>query len=131
MDVEIKRVVVSERQRGVPLLLAVIEYPACELPGGYFDKYYTLMRDNATEWLYKCEIPRVRTEFSDIISVNRSPRFARYDYRLTCKVLNRQGVIAVECNFNYSRGGTPINQSSTRQLWSMSDGLMLKKQKKS
>ena len=68
MDVEIKRVVVSERQHGVALLLAVIEYPVCELPGGYFNTYYTVMRDNITEWLYAYEIPRVRTEYSEAVS---------------------------------------------------------------
>ena len=47
MDVEIKRVVVSERQHGVALLLAVIEYPVCELPGGYFNTYYMLTKFRA------------------------------------------------------------------------------------
>ena len=131
MDVEIKRVVVSERQHGVALLLAVIEYPVCELPGGFFEKYYTLMRNNVTEWLYEREIPRVRNEYSDAVIDGRVPRFARYDYRLKCSVTYAQDAIVVECIFNYSRGGAPIKQSTTRQIWSKSDGLMLKKLKKS
>ena len=131
MDVEIKRVVVSERQHGVALLLAVIEYPTCKLPGGYFDTYYTSMRDSVSEWLYEREIPRVRIEFSDMTRGGLIPHFTRYDYRLKCSVTCAQDVIVVECNFNYSRGGVPIKQSAPRQIWSKSDGLMLRKMKKS
>ncbi len=131
MDVEIKRVVVSERQHGVALLLAVIEYPVCELPGGYFNTYYTVMRDNITEWLYSYEIPRVRTEYSEAVSGIHMPHLARYDYRLKCNVTCAQDAIAVECDFSYSRGGSPIKQSTIRQIWNRSDGLMLKRSKKS
>ena len=131
MDVEIKRVVISERQHGVALLLGVIEYPACELPGGYFNTYYTLMRDKVTEWLYELEIPRVRAEYYGEVSGNHMFRFARYDYRVKCNVTCEQDAIVVECKFCYSRGGAILNQSGLRQIWSMTDGLMLKKLKKS
>ena len=130
MDVEIKRVVVSERQRGVALLLAIIEYPECKLPGEYFEKYYTAMCDSVREWLRECEIPRVRSEFSNMTD-GLMLRFARYDYRLKCSVTCVQDAIVIECNFNYLRGGVLIKQSMTRQIWSKSDGLMLRKMKKS
>lgn len=130
MGVEIKRVVVSERQHGTALLLAVVEYPACELPGGYFDTYYTSMRDNVTEWLHEREIPRVRDEYAEICKCQHSPHFARYDYRLKCHTALDGQYIEIECEFVYSRGSTLIKQSKLHHIWSLTDGLMLKKKTK-
>ena len=127
MDVEIKRVVISERQHGVALLLAVIEYPVCELPGGYFEKYYTSVRDNVSEWLYEREISRVRDEYEQMCKHLHTPRFLRYDYRLRCHAACEQGYINVTCEFNYSRSGNFIKQAKLHHTWCTDDGLMLKR----
>ena len=127
VDVEIKRVVINERQRGVAILFAVIEYPVCGLPGGYFDAYYSSIRDNVTDWLNRCEIPRVRDEYFALCKQQYAPRFARYDYKLKCQPIYGDKYIEVVCEFSYSQGGTLIKQSVLRRFWSLRDGLMLKK----